>query len=287
MTIAGLVLHPTAQTQLGDVLNQPSHAILLAGPLGVGKTHIAQALAVRLLQVKSLENQAYFREVTPVKGAISIEQIRELITFFRLKVPGKAVVKRVAVLQDAETMGREAQNALLKLLEEPPEGSVLILTSSYPERLLPTVRSRAQLVALAAPDVESITAHFVAQGHDASAVQRVLLRTGSNMAEAARLLGTDSGAPDESLSLVKAALTGTTYDRLLLVDALAKQKEQALAFVNTLVATALASLQAAATKNPTSLPRWHTILEAANTAEGALERSGNAKIVLTELMLAL
>jgi hypothetical protein len=49
----------------------------------------------------------------------------------------------------------------------------------------------------------------------------------------------------------------------------------------------MASLQAAAVKNPASIPRWEIILSAAHTAETALEANGNAKLVLTELMLAL
>jgi DNA polymerase III delta prime subunit len=286
---SGIVLHASAQILLDELTREPSHAVLLTGPLGIGKTHTARSLGATLLGATdaALENQAYYCEVAPQKGSISIEQIRTLIKFFRLSVPGTARIKRVAVIQDAETMGREAQNALLKLLEEPPAGSVLILTSSQPEQLLQTVRSRTQAVMLTAPDQQTLIAHFVTLGYDAASVQRTLLRTGSNVAEAIRLLSVDAASPDDALNLVKKVLSGTAYDRMLLVDGLAKQKEQAVAFVGTLAATAIASLQSAATKNPTALPRWQAILEAANIAGTALDRSGNTKLVLTELMLTL
>jgi DNA polymerase III delta prime subunit len=222
----------------------------------------------------------------PLKSTIAIEQIRELIKFFRLSVPGTHKVKRVAVLQDAETMSREAQNALLKLLEEPPAGSVLILTSSQPEQLLPTVRSRAQLLGLSAPERASIQRFLETEGYAPELITRILLRTGTNVAEALHLLEADSEG-DTALQMVKQVLTGSSYDRMLLVDALAKQKDQTGIFVATLAATALASLQATAQKNPNGLGRWQTILQAAETAGVALERNGNAKLVLTELMLAL
>lgn len=288
MNLDKLVLHPAARALLDDFQKAPAHAVLLAGPAGIGKTLIARAVAARLLSVSAdaLENAAYYRAVEPEKGSISIDQVRALIRFFRLTVPGTAAIKRVAVIMDAQAMGREAQNALLKLLEEPPEGSVLILTSSTPDQLLPTIRSRTQVLMLPAPANEALTTYLTAQGHAAADVQRTLLRTGGNVAQALQLLA-PGGGTDDALSLVKQVLGGTPYDRMLLVDGLAKQKDQAAAFVATLAATATASLQAAAARNPGALPRWQAILQAADTAQAALDRSGNAKLVLTELMLGL
>jgi DNA polymerase III delta prime subunit len=288
--IAGFVLHPASSDLLDTTLSEPSHAILLTGPVGIGKSHIGIYLAAQLLgapTIEALDNHAYYRSVSPDKTTITIEQVRELVTFFRLKVPGKAAVQRVAIMQEAEKMSREAQNALLKLLEEPPEGSVLLLASSQPDQLLPTIRSRLQTILLRAPDQAAIIAHFAAAGYDEALVNRVLLRTGTNISEAARLLSLGSDSPDEPLQLVKQVLTGSSYDRMLLVDGLSKQKEQAMLFVATLAATAMASLQAAAAKNPSGITRWQSVLHAADTASAALEQSGNVKLVLTELMLAL
>jgi DNA polymerase III delta prime subunit len=288
VNITGLVLHPSASEQLDSLLTRANHAVLLAGPLGIGKTHIAVGLAAALLDQtqESLPNHPYFRVIRPEKGAINIEQIRGLINFFRLMVPGKQHTKRVVVIQDAELMGREAQNALLKLLEEPPSGSVLLLTSSYPDQLLPTIQSRTQLVMLTAPEQATLVQHFVSQGIDVEIAQRTLLRTGTNVAEATRLLTSDTDS-DDILALVKQALSGTPYSRMLLVDGLAKQKELASSFVATLATTTVASLQAAAVKNPTAISRWQTILEAGYTAAAALDANGNTKLVLSELMLAL
>lgn len=286
MNVPGIVLLPAAGSGLDSFLTAPSHALLLAGPNGTGKTQIADTLAMQLLGAETLENQAYYRAVVPKNGTITIEQVRELIKFFRLKVPGTAAVQRVAVLQDADAMGREAQNALLKLLEEPPAGSVLILTSSQPQGMLQTVRSRVQLLNLGSPTIEQLQKHFVAAGHDESAVSAALLRSGADIAEAERLLSSDS-ASDSVVALVKQALGGTSYDRMLLVDGLAKQKDAASSFVDTLATVAMASLPAAASRGAATVDRWKNVLQVANTAQGAIERNGNTKLVLTELMLAL
>jgi len=87
--------------------------------------------------------------------------------------------------------------------------------------------------------------------------------------------------------LVKQTLGASQYERLLLVDGLAKQKDQARLFIDMLAVVATASLEAAAAKGAATLSRWRDILQAAYTAQDALEHSGNVKLVVTELMLAL
>ena len=288
MNIPGVVVSPKASQLLHALVQAPAHAVLLAGPQGTGKSHIATTLAATLLGVEesALENHGYYRVVQPEKGSITIEQIRGLIGFFRLKVPGTAAVKRVAVVTDAEAMGHEAQNALLKLLEEPPEDSALLLTSSQPDHLLPTIRSRTQILQLGSPEANAVIAYLVSQGYKEERITAALLRSGSNVAAAVSAL--DGGdTSDDALEQVKQALGGTGYERLLLVDGLAKQKDAAIRFADTLATVAIASLQAAASKGSSSLDKWKQVLEAANTAQEALERNGNAKLVLTELMLGL
>src|SRR4051812_44876609 len=98
MKVSGIILHASAEQQLDDLLRTPTHAVLLAGSLGTGKTYVATELACQLLGASELQNHAYFRVISPKNGTIPIEQIRELISFFQLKVPGSAMIKRVAII---------------------------------------------------------------------------------------------------------------------------------------------------------------------------------------------
>lgn len=117
------------RTELGQ-------GILLFGPEGIGLGFTADAIA-----------RAHTRDVVTIKpdlkGTIGIESIRELYTLGRSKA-GNIIF----IIDDADAMGREAQNALLKLLEEPVPSIRFILTSHYPDRLLPTIRSRISLYQL-------------------------------------------------------------------------------------------------------------------------------------------
>ncbi len=133
------------------------HAYLFVGMEGVGKKTIALALAQAVhcssatgdfcgecadcARIQS-GNHPDVRILGPLVGKkeISIQQIRELEKELNLRsFSGK---KKVAILDPATLMNLSAQNALLKTLEEPPEGSLLILIASNGGALLPTLRSR-------------------------------------------------------------------------------------------------------------------------------------------------
>ncbi len=150
------VAHLQAQMQSGSL----AHAHLFIGESRIGKTTLARALAEEMLvrggSPKRLEWHPDFwldDRVEPLK----IDEIRfqaaddrihhqTLQQFLALRP--FAGGSRVAVLANADRMTDEAANCLLKTLEEPPPQSVLILTTTRPDRLVPTVVSRTQQLAL-------------------------------------------------------------------------------------------------------------------------------------------
>ncbi|PIE22832.1 MAG: hypothetical protein CSA62_10305 [Planctomycetota bacterium] len=143
------------------------HALLLTGAVGVGKRSLARFLARALLCERKRELPLGCGECGPClrvergqhsdvqilrrpqgKTQIPVEQVRELLALFaRAELEGQG---RVAILEDVDELGREGQNALLKTLEEPEQRRWLLLTTSRPELLLDTVRSRVQRLAVPA-----------------------------------------------------------------------------------------------------------------------------------------
>jgi DNA polymerase III subunit delta' len=134
------------------------HAYLFIGPDGIGKRTLGLAMA-QAIHCSELENDfcggcgacraiqagnhADVRIVEPIsnKKDISIQQVRELEKALSLRsFSGR---QKVAIIDPATLMNWAAQNALLKTLEEPPQGCVLILIAANIGGLLPTVRSRA------------------------------------------------------------------------------------------------------------------------------------------------
>lgn len=130
-----LVLQTSVKNQLKGIVELAPQSILLTGCRGVGLYTTAHALASQMTETGSIMT------ITPdEKGSIKIKTIRELYSQTRTKHYEKLVI----IVDDADTMAQPAQNALLKLLEEPPEHIVFILTAHTPQILLPTILSRVQ-----------------------------------------------------------------------------------------------------------------------------------------------
>ncbi len=137
------------------------HAILIEGPAGSGKRMLARLIAKAAVCTASdkpcgvcaqcLKAQTGHADITVLQGdgsakSLSVATIRELREQAAV-VPNEAAHK-VAIIADADCMNVQAQNALLKILEEPPSYMVFILTAKSRTAFLPTVQSRCVCVSV-------------------------------------------------------------------------------------------------------------------------------------------
>lgn len=227
------------------------HALLLAGPAGVGKSTLAEDLAAALLcrvpdasarpcrecrGCRALEhgNHPDVHRLAPTGAGLVIpiggrdeRGVRDLVRDLALHpVEGGP---RVAIINAADRMTEDAQSAFLKTLEEPPANTVLILTASDEERLLPTIRSRCVRIRLGPVGRRDVEQLLVDGGIAEAPV-------------AARLARLSGGRPGEAMALARAPesltirsevgrtlldlATATRADRLRLVrDLLARASE--------------------------------------------------------------
>lgn len=212
--------HEAFTSALRDALDggRAAHGWLLSGPQGIGKAAMACMAAAWLLRERGEEPaligggavtvdpadpgsnlvcKGHHPDLLVIRpelkdnksGQIKLEQIRKLVGFMGHR-PGRGGW-RVAIIDSMDQVNRNGANALLKLLEEPPEKTMLFLVASRPGRLPPTIRSRCRLVRIAPPD-EALCRDVIA-GHlsdiDASRAE-----------DLARLA---EGAPGRALSLAQ------------------------------------------------------------------------------------
>lgn len=146
--------------------NKITHSYLFIGPSGIGKTLFAKEFAKKILQqgknTIDISNIPDLNIIEPEEKKIKIEQIRNL----QSKISEKPVEadKKIYIIKEADTMTKEAQNCLLKTLEEPPEYAILILIATSESLILPTIKSRCMKILFNPIEEEKLKKHLENQG---------------------------------------------------------------------------------------------------------------------------
>jgi len=188
--------HDAACAQVLEAFNgdRMHHAWMLTGPKGIGKASLAYHIS-RFLLVAKPARDSLFGTPPPatslfvpadhpvasriragsepglcilrrpvddktgkLKTVIPIDTVRELRRFFSLSAGGNG--RRVVIVDCIDEMNANAANALLKVLEEPPQNAVLLLVTHQPSRILPTIRSRCRTLACAPLSPEDLQRAF-------------------------------------------------------------------------------------------------------------------------------
>lgn len=221
------------------------HAWLIAGPQGVGKASFARAAAARVLGRQPGDSQMAtgahpdYRELrrlpkdtekpdVDIARSIPIAQIRALLPMFATRPTYSE--RRVIVIDAIDDVERPgASNALLKSLEEPPAGTIFLLVSHAPSRLLPTIRSRCRLLrfaGLADEDVTRVLREALPTADDIEIAALVAIADGSP-GRALGFAGLDVAGLDKALVAIADDGDPSNARRAALAKALAGKAAQA------------------------------------------------------------
>ena len=217
--------HDAAEAAFLDAFNtgRLHHGWLITGPRGVGKATLAWRIARFLLATPDADDGGLFGappppdtlDVSPdhpvshriqalaepgiatitrsyndrgrLRGEIVVDDVRKLNAFFGLSATDGG--RRVVIIDAADEMNVSAANALLKMLEEPPARTTLLLISHQPSRLLPTIRSRCRTLRLSPLAAEDMQAALSQAGVEASDTSEYLAAlAGGSVGDAMRLV---------------------------------------------------------------------------------------------------
>ena len=202
------------------------HAWLFAGPEGVGKASFAMLAARRILagagqsddfaippddrtqHLIDAGSHPDFRklerlpkdEKKPEQGlarSITVAQVRALEPFLGVKPTYSD--RRVVLIDSADDLERNGANALLKNLEEPPPGTVFLLVSHAPGRLLPTIRSRCRLLRFEPLDDGEMRAALTDAGAKSGQIDELVRVGQGSPAQALAMAGLDVAGLDKAL----------------------------------------------------------------------------------------
>jgi len=217
-------------------LNKTSHSYLFWGTEGIGKKLIAKEVAKRILcleknmqdcKCKSCiefdsDNNPDFQLIEATDGKIKIDQIREM----QRKIAEKPIIssQKVYLIDDADTMTVEAQNCLLKTLEEPPEYITIILICSNEDTMLSTIKSRCTRMHFEPIEKEKVKQFIHANYPDIEMSDKIIELAQGSIGKAIRL----NGNKDVYENIEKILLSMQTKDLIDIVqmsDGIYKAKE--------------------------------------------------------------
>jgi len=249
------------------------HGWLITGPRGVGKATLAWRIARFMLAEEppgmfapppatdlsvapdhpvcrrvaalsegrlKLIRRDWDAEDKKLDTVISVKRIRQLKSFFQMSSPDGGW--RVVIVDSADDMNPAAANALLKILEEPPARSLLILISHQPHRLLPTIRSRCRELRCSTLGPQDMAAALAGAGAETGDVAALAELSGGSVGEAIRLINQDGQALYGELIALLASMPRLDRPRTLrLVESAAgKANEQRFDLIVRLVEQFLA-----------------------------------------------
>jgi DNA polymerase III subunit delta' len=245
------------------------HGWLFAGPEGIGKASLAKTTARRLLAEAADPKLGFdtielspahptaalidawshpdfilvdrlpkdpkvadkprieWAENEELRRSIRVDQVRDLNRRFATHPTFSS--RRIVIIDGAEYLEVEASNALLKMLEEPPLGTVFILVTHTPGRLLPTIRSRCRALRFHGLNDDSMTSVLQAKLRDASPEEIETLRAlgQGSPGRALKLAGVDVSGMTAALQRIATTGDPDNRDRAILSSSMASKSAQA------------------------------------------------------------
>ena len=215
-------------------------AYIFEGPSGVGKRLAADYIMNILIPEKSA--RCYATVIDKAGEPIFIEDIRQAERNLRLKNPANN--KKVVLVDHAELMTVEAQNAFLKTLEEPAGDALIILITETSGRLLPTIRSRCQLLRFEPISRREMKDFLAVAGSklDRKQLDVIVEYAGGSVGRALELINTKANL---EFDLVKRLLAVTVPDRFAIINKEIESRSQARRLVRELMVVLRIELMAA------------------------------------------
>lgn len=215
-------------------LNMISHAYMFEGPEGVGKNTMARELATTLLEMENLFNSPDYIEINPTGNSIKIAQIRNLQSDILVK-PYKSY--KIYVINEAQKMTVEAQNALLKTLEEPPKYAIIILITNNKESLLDTIKSRCEIIKFTPIPLVEVADYLTQTGVDKKRALLLANFSRGSMQKAIELSESEEFhiMRDEVQKYVEIFLTGSMLDIIDIQSSIENYKDNIMNVLDLLV----------------------------------------------------
>ncbi len=275
------MVNPRTQNLLEGFINKPVGSLIISGTEHSGIDIVVNNIIEALLGDDSKNNIVL---VEPEAGKkIGIDQIRGLKRALATSVSAKKSVGRVAVIKKSHLMTTEAQNGVLKLIEEPVNGAVLLLITTDKSSLLPTIRSRCQSIPILPITKNQAITYAEKENKDVDQLNKAFLISKGEYELFTELLDTNDNVLPESIQKAKTFLLKSIFNRLQLQ----KTYSDSEVLLDLLVNLERISESALHGAKKVNIYRWEKAIKTTKKCRELLDSNVIAKLVFLRLCLQL
>ena len=272
--VAGRVLG-----QLQALAANPLHAILIVGGDAQNSGEVSSFAGELIAKANNLSQRSIY-DID--KYPLNIEDIRNLRVIASQRGSKNGTIQTIVILRHADSLSIEAQNALLKSLEEPSVGLVYILGANTKSSLLSTIRSRVHEITLGLPSVEDFRAAF--KNTETDQLDAAYRASNGSVVRFNAYINGDTA----TLDLAKNIISEPLHARLMRSAAIGEDREQAISVIESLQSVLRFLLhRAVKSEDQPATIKLTTSLELAHKTKQAIRANANSKIELDRLFVNL
>ena len=244
-----------------------SHAHLIIGPNGIGKSILARIFALKILNKEKDIDYVDIVNYRPSKASMGVDEVREIIEEVS-KRPYEGD-KKVIIIHEGSKLTIQAQNALLKTIEEPPQGVYIILLAESLETLLETIKSRCQVYKLTPLNNKQIEKYINTLGNYSEEEIKASLAYGEGIpGKAERLLNDDNLS--ELREIIVKLLKDINYADLVLIyenklENYKAQQDEVLNLMASFIRDIIVSKEVEDKNKIINIDKYDDIVEIANS----------------------
>lgn len=277
-----LFMNPHTELLANAFVKAPANSVGIVGPKGSGKLRLAKHLCEKILNLKS--NEFDFKvDVLDSSKQDGIDRIRELKKSLAIKAGGAGNnYKRAVIFKNFNTISVPAQNSILKLLEEPPLDTIIIVLVDAKNNVLPTITSRLQWIGVLPLSLEMIRKNY--KDYEESHIKKAYLLSEGYIESFEENLKVEDTAIKLAVEDAKKVLKMKKAQRIAGVDGFANnQSYTPLEFLAALQKIYLTLIRQEINQSNRAQNKVLLGLEDINRAKESLNYNSNTKLVFTNL----
>ncbi|GEM_PF-1049274 len=233
------------------------------------------------ISVDKLRDYPYIIKIETTKSSLGVDEVRNLESKLSLAISSKKLINRIVIIEQGNIITVSAQQSLLKIIEETPKGTLIIILISSLNKLLPTIRSRTRNIEILKPNIDEAVSYY--SNFDKKEVEQNYLISEGNPLVLDALLNKTNVAVNDQLKLAKQIVSMEKIDRISLINDLVEDKTKLIETINIVKQMAKIGINS---DNKAQAKHWMIILEESIKLIDRLTANSYNKLALLDFLLA-